>query len=267
MDTSSGTVDTSAAEAFEKFLVPTIFGPWSQALVDHAHVAAGNRVLDIGCGTGTAARYAAALVGPSGRVVATDINEGMIAHARKLDPEHTVEWRQDDVLGLPFDDGSFDVAVGGQILQFLPDKVAALRKVRRMLTDRGRLALTVFCGLELCPAHGAIASALEAHDVDPAGIRVPYAYGDPVVLGDVVEAAGFRDVSVIRRPMESRFASPAAFVEALAAGGPSARHALEQLDADGLEDVIAQVTESLARFVDADGLRVLTTANMVLAHS
>ena len=65
--------------------------------------------------------------------------------------------------------------------------------------------------------------------MDPAGIQHPYSFGDPVALGDVLADAGFRDVSVVRRTKEARFESPKAFVEALAAAGPSARHALEQL--------------------------------------
>lgn len=263
---SAEPVDTSAAEAFEKFLVPTIFGPWSQALVDHAGVSAGERVLDIGCGTGAGARYAAALVGSSGKVVATDINAGMIAYARGIDTAGAVEWHLDSVEDLPNDDASFDAVIGNQVLQFLPDKPKALAEIRRVLTSDGRLALTVYCQIDLCPAHAAVARALESHDVDPAGIQNPYSFGDPVALGDVIQAAGFRDVSVIRKLMESRFASPESFVEALAAGGPSARHALEQLDEAGLKDVMAGVSRTLADYVDADGLRVLTTANMVLAR-
>lgn len=260
-------VDTNAAEAFEKFLVPPIFGPWSHMLVDHAGVGAGERVLDIGCGTGAAARYTVGLVGQAGRVVATDIDAGMIAYARTLEGADLVEWRQDNVLDLPYEDDGFDVIVGNQVLQFLPDKPKALSEMRRVLTADGRLALSIYCGLDLCPAHAAVARALEAHDVDPAGIENPYAYGDPMVLGDVVQAAGFRDVSVVRKTLESRFASPEKFVEALAAGGPSARHALKQLDAAGLKAVIDEVGTTLADYVDSDGLRVLTTVNMVLAQN
>ncbi len=259
-------VDTTAAEAFEKFLVPTIFGPWSRALVDHAGIVAGETVLDIGCGTGAAARYAAELVGASGEVVATDINAGMIACARTLDLTGAVDWRRDNVEALPYEDARFDAVVGNQVLQFLPDKPKALGEVRRVMKANGRLALTVYCQLDLCPAHAAVARALESHDVDPAGIRNPYSFGDPVALGDAIQNAGFRDVSVIRKPMESRFASPESFVEALAAGGPSARLALEQLDEAGLADVMAKVRRNLADYVDADGLRVLTTANMALAR-
>ena len=260
-------VDTTAAEAFEKLLVPTIFGPWSRMLVDHAGIAAGERVLDIGCGTGAAARYAAELVGPKGSVTATDIDEGMIAHARTLDGADAVEWRLDNVLDLPYGDDSFDAVVGNQILQFLPDKPKALSKMKRVLTAHGRLALSIYCALDLCPAHAAVARALEAHDVDPAGIQNPYSYGDPMILGDAIQAAGFRNISVVRKTLESRFASPSAFVEALAAGGPSARHALDQLDPDGLQAVMEEVGTTLADYVDAEGLRVLTTVNMVLARN
>jgi len=260
-------VDTSAAEAFEHLLVPTIFGPWSRALVDHAGVSAGERVLDIGCGTGAAARYAAEIVGDSGRVVATDINEGMIACARNLDDAAAVEWGLDNVENLAHEDGSFDVVVGNQVLQFLPDRPKALAEIRRVLAPRGRLALSVYCSLDLCPAHGAVAKALESHDVDPSGIQVPYSFGDPMAFGDTLQEAGFGDISVVRKTLESRFASPDKFVEALAAGGPSARHALEQLDEDGLKDVIEQVSRTLADYVDEDGLRVLTAANMALARN
>jgi len=63
-----GEIDTSAAEAFEKYLVPTIFGPWSEAMIDHARTEENHRLLDVGCGSGAAARYAAQIVGTGGSV-------------------------------------------------------------------------------------------------------------------------------------------------------------------------------------------------------
>lgn len=259
-------VDTSAAIAFEKYLVPTVFGPWSRALVDLADPKPGERLLDVGCGTGAAARYAAELLGGKNAVAAIDLNAGMIAHARTLDTQGAVDWHEGDIMALPFDDAAFQKVVGNQVLQFLPDRPGALAEIRRVMAGDGRAVFGVYCRLELCPAHCAVARALESHDVDPAGIQNPYSFGDPVVLGDVLADAGFRDVSVVRRTMEARFASPKAFVEALAAGGPSARHALERLDEAGLADVIEQVTRTLEKYVDADGLRVITASNLAVGR-
>lgn len=260
----SDTPDTSAAEAFEKYLVPTVFGPWSEMLVDHARISEGEHVLDIGCGTGAASRFAADKVGSSGKVKAIDLNAGMIAWAETL--EDRVEWLVGDVTQMPYEDDEFDAVIGNQVLQFLPDKQAALAEVCRVLKPNGRLALNVYSRIELCPGHCAVAKALESHDVDPAGIQNPYSFNDPVELGDEIAAGGFKDVSVVRKTHEARFESPEKFVEALAAGGPSARHALEQLDADGLKQVMAEVSETLAEYVDEDGLRILTTSNLVFAR-
>ncbi len=265
-DRNGGTVDTSAAAAFEKYLVPTVFGPWSRSLVDLANPKPGERLLDIGCGTGAAARYAAELMPGQNAVAAIDLNAGMIAHARALDPKGAIDWREGDIMALPFDDGVFHYIVGNQVLQFLPDRGGALVEMQRVMTTDGRAIFGVYCRLDLCPAHCAVANALEKHDVDPAGIQNPYSFGDPVILGDVLADAGFRDVSVVRRTMEARFESTKAFVEALAAGGPSARHALEQLDDDGLSQVIDDVTQTLDHYVDAEGLRVITASNVAVVR-
>lgn len=261
-----GAVDTSAAEAFEQYLVPPVFGPWSRSLVDLAAPNAGERLLDIGCGTGAAARYAAEILTQKGAVAGIDLNAGMVAHARTLDTANAVNWQDGDIMAMPFDDGTFQIIVGNQVLQFLPDRAGALAEMQRVMTKEGRVVFGVYCQIDLCPAHCAVANALEKHDVDPAGIQHPYSFGDPVVLGDILADAGFRDVSVVRRTMDSRFTSPQAFVEALAAGGPSARHALEQLDKEGLTQVIDEVTQALDHFVDDDGLRVITASNVAVAR-
>jgi SAM-dependent methyltransferase len=263
---NSVTIDTSAAEAFEKYLVPTVFGPWSRSLVDLADPKPGERLLDVGCGTGAAARYAADLLPEQNAVAAIDLNAGMVAHARTLDPTGAVDWREGDIMALPFDDGTFHNIIGNQLLQFLPDRGGALVEIQRVMTPDGRAIFGVYCSLDLCPAHGAVANALEKHDVDPAGIQNPYSFGDPMILGDVLADAGFRDVSVVRRTMEARFDSPKAFVEALAAGGPSARHALEQLDDAALAHVIDHVTHALDHYVDDQGLRVITASNVAVGR-
>ena len=65
-------------------------------------------------------------VGPSGRVTGLDLNEGMLAVARRLRPE--IDWRQGDAAKLPFEDSAFDVVVSQFALMFFPDRVAAVRE-------------------------------------------------------------------------------------------------------------------------------------------
>ena len=259
-------VDTSAAEAFEKFLVPTIFGPWSESMVDLAGTKKGVRLLDVGCGSGAAARYARKIIGNEGSVSAIDFNAGMIAYAKTLDQQNEIEWHRGDVINMPYKDDAFDIVVGNQLIQFLSEKGKALAEIKRVLAKGGRLALTAYCPPNRNPAHAAIAAALEENGVDAKAVTHPFSFGDPVILGDLFQEAGFRDIAVVRKQMDSYFASSEHFIESLAAGGPSSRHALEQLDEAGLENLKAQVAEALSEFVDADkGLRVITAANVALA--
>lgn len=266
MATTGAAPDTTAAQAFETFMVPTIFGPWSRLIVDQLAPKPGESLLDIACGTGTAARYAATLVAPGGSVGAIDIDTAMVALGRTLEGAGKVDWRVGDAQALPWDDATFDAVLCAQGYQFFADRLKALGEMRRVMKPGGRLAVAVFCGLPYCPGHEAIAGALEKHNVDATGIQRPYSFGDPVALGDTVQAAGFNEVAVIRRFVEARFPSPEDFVERLSAGGPSARRALEQLSADALQQVKAGVRERLAPYIDDDGVRIITTANIAIAR-
>jgi ubiquinone/menaquinone biosynthesis C-methylase UbiE len=88
----SGQVSASAAEIYEQFYLPALFLEWTPRMADAARVEAGQRVLDVACGTGVLARALVERVGPRGSVVGLDINEGMLAVARRKGP--AIEWRQ-----------------------------------------------------------------------------------------------------------------------------------------------------------------------------
>ena len=76
----------NAPEVYERYLVPAIFGPWAPIVIAQAELQAGERVLDVACGTGVVARLAAQHVGAAGHVTGLDINPGMLAIARSLAP-------------------------------------------------------------------------------------------------------------------------------------------------------------------------------------
>jgi SAM-dependent methyltransferase len=106
-------------------------------------LAAGQRVLDVGCGPGTITADLAELVGPQGRVVAVDSSAEVLAQAaehvaaRGLD---NVEFAVADVHDLPYRAGGFDVVHAHQLLQHLADPVGALRELRRVVAPGGVVA-------------------------------------------------------------------------------------------------------------------------------
>lgn len=124
-------ISGDAAEVYEQCFVPAIFGRWAPYMVDAARVSSGERVLDVGCGTGVLARAAADRVGVEGQITGLDLNEGMLSVARRLRPQ--LDWRQGDATALPFTDASYDVVMSQFALMFFPDRITALKEMMRVL--------------------------------------------------------------------------------------------------------------------------------------
>ena len=90
---------------YEQYFVPVIGLPVARALIRVAALRPGERVLDVGCGTGVAARLAAAQVGPDGSVAGLDPNPGMLAVAGAAAPaELGIEWHQAGAEAMPLPD-------------------------------------------------------------------------------------------------------------------------------------------------------------------
>ncbi len=111
-------VSGDAAEVYEQCFVPAIFGRWAPHMVDASRVTSGDRVLDVGCGTGVLARTAADRVAAESQVTGLDRNVGMLAVARRLRPK--IDWREGDATVLPFADASYDVVMSQFALDVLP---------------------------------------------------------------------------------------------------------------------------------------------------
>jgi ubiquinone/menaquinone biosynthesis C-methylase UbiE len=73
-------------ENYERYFVPAIGRHFASDLVSAAEIDRGERVLDVACGTGIAARLAAERVAPEGTVAGLDVNSGMLAVARSVAP-------------------------------------------------------------------------------------------------------------------------------------------------------------------------------------
>ena len=250
MGTDTGwQLEHDSAAAYERYLVPAIFDQFARSLVALAAPAPGERVLDVACGTGVVARHAAPLVEPGGQVTGVDVNPGMLAVASALAPD--VTWREADAARLPFGDGAFDVALCEQALMFFPDRDAALRELRRVLARGGRVALSVWRGLEHNWFYEAFAAALERHAGAEAGamMRSPFPDWDAEELRGVLAAAGFRDVRLRLEIGVEEWPSAAELVRREAASSPLAGP-IGALAAADREALVADVARALRDHTD-----------------
>jgi SAM-dependent methyltransferase len=131
-----------AAERYERCGARYILGPCAPSLVNAARLSAGERVLDVACGTGVVTRIAAERVGPAGRAVGIDLNPGMIAVARSLPAPNgaPIEWLERSALDLGLEDASFEAVLCQQGLQFFPDKALCASRHVPTKEDLQRLA-------------------------------------------------------------------------------------------------------------------------------
>lgn len=255
-----------AAERYERYVVRYILAPWTARLVDAARLTAGERVLDVACGTGVVTREAAKRVGRTGRAVGIDLNPGMIAVARSLPAgDELVEWLERSALALELDDASFDVVLCQQGLQFFPDKIVALQEMRRVLCPGGRLALSVWTGVGIY--NSAVGEALDRFIGHEAAVRFCASRQTPTrdELQHLGTQSGFSDVEVrvarinVHLPRLDKFtldhlaATPIASVVAAA-------------DADVRKEIGKSVLKQLHCYSDPNGVSYPEEAHVLTAR-
>ncbi len=242
-----------AAEQYERCPARYILGPWAPLLIETARLAAGERVLDVACGTGVVARAAAERVGRTGRVVGIDLNSGMIAVARSLAAIDgaPIEWLERSALDLGLDNASFDVVLCQQGLQFFPDKTVALREMRRVLAGHGRLALSVWNTVGIY--NTAVTAALAQFVGSDIAARFNASRNTPTAdeLRQLVTEAGFSDVEVSVSRINVHVPQIEKFVLDHLLATPVAS-AVASVDAEARKQIGASVMQQLQSYTDGD---------------
>jgi ubiquinone/menaquinone biosynthesis C-methylase UbiE len=204
----------SSAENYERYFVPAIGAPVSVELLRAAALQPGERVLDVGCGTGIVARQAATAVGTTGAVTGVDIATEMLAVAAKQPPRSgaPIEWHHGDATALPFPDGTFDVVLCQMSLMFVEDRSTAISEMHRVLADRGRVVVSTPGPIQ--PIFELMEYAIVEH-ISPtlAGfVRVVFSMHEPSTLEALLRHGGFADVAASVYTATFDLPSPADFL-------------------------------------------------------
>jgi SAM-dependent methyltransferase len=195
-------------------------------------------------------------------VTGIDASGGMLAVARRRTP--AITWRQTPAEALPFADRAFDVVVSQFALMFFANPLAALREMRRVLAESGRVAVAVWNRIERAPAYAAEADLFERSAGRPAAdaVRVPFALGDEQRLIQLFEDGGFSPIEIVSHTCVARFPSIRSMVEADLRGWLPVMDV--HLDERVIRRVLDEAEPALREFVAADGTVVFDTNALIV---
>ena len=263
---------TNPAEMYEEYFVTGIHGPWTPLFLGQAAPRAGERVLDVACGTGVVARQIARNLRLE-RLVGVDINPEMLDVARsKSEPiPGGIEWQQGDAHALPFADEAFELALCQQGLQFFSDPGAALREMRRVVAPGGRAAVSVWRDLELHPLYEALCRSEARHlGTSIEEVATPFMFGDTVELRRLLEASGFRGVEIRQLSRTVQFPQPKRFITLTLLAAASIIPESD-MDANARAEMVRVVSEDvndvLQEYMEGDVIKFPMYANVAVAQA
>lgn len=204
-----------------------VFDAVNDALIERAQPKPGERIIDIGCGTGATTRAFASRVTSNGFVAAVDISEPLLSHAKSQDGAVT-EYRLIDAQSDPIGNSEFDLAISRFGTMFFEDPSTAFANIPMAMRPGGRLVVVGWAGIDgnpwfETPRDGAVARLGPPENSDPNGPG-PLGFQNIDHVNGILANAGFSNVTAERTLIMLKHPGPVDKVAGLAASiGPAAR--------------------------------------------
>jgi ubiquinone/menaquinone biosynthesis C-methylase UbiE len=239
-----------------------LLAPVTETLIARIGAQPGQRILDIGCGTGAIAMALAKQVAPSGHVLGIDISVPMLERARELTGRDLpADYVLADATVHPFDPGSFDLLVSRFGVMFFADPVLSFRNLRSSLRPDGRLVFACWCeprqnGWMMAPLMAVYKHVPKLPQLGPEDPG-PFAFAEETRVKRILGEAGFADIAMEACPLTFDVAAGKGLEAAVQGSleiGPASR-ALEGHPPEVVAAAIQSIREALAPF--AKGQSVL----------
>ena len=231
----------------------------TETMINNADIRLGSKVIDIAAGDGGQSIAAAARVGVSGEVLATDIAPEFVKIANAVAsymhlPQLHAEVMDAEALSVPND--RFDAAISRLGLMYLPDLGRGLLEIRRALRPGGRVSAIVFTTAEKTPFFSIPVSIIRKRRGLPppkAGLPSPFSLGNPGLLARRLREAGYDDVheEVVRAPL--RLASADECLRWRREASDTMQQMLNGLDDEAKEAIWNEIADALREYETDDG--------------
>lgn len=243
---------------------------FGEAALAAADARPGERVLDIGCGTGGTTAALARAVGAGGRVLGVDISEPLVGAARAQGLANAT-FEIGDAAAWPFEPGSFDLVFSRFGVMFFGDPVAAFANIRRAMRAAGRLVFICWRTPPENPWAAVPMRAAQPHlpPIERPGPEDPgqYSFGDRARVERILTQSGFRDVAI--EPVDRMLTQGKDIPEVLervGEFGPLAR-LFKEATPEQIAKAKAAIAEALKPHAKADGVVLAGACWLVRARS